>query len=118
MSKLEIGAKVTYTDQKTGKKKTGIIHGIRKAEDSSGNEHIISYLVDTGNDTRVDEYRRDLRGEEIGRRATKHHEDGLDRETALEKAMSSKGLSAEGITIDRVRQPEQVDVRPADIQPL
>lgn len=81
--KLQAGDKVKYLNPDTGRMKTGTIHGVRKAEDSNGREDVISYLIDTGEDARLDEI-----------------------------------TTAEGEDNIIVRQPEQIDIHPNDVQPV
>jgi hypothetical protein len=51
---LESGAKVKYH---TGdeKWKNGVIHAVRKVDDIDGVPRVLTYLIDTGNDERIDE---------------------------------------------------------------
>lgn len=50
---MKIGDKIEY---KSGDKwLPGVIHGIKKAEAVKGPDIVLGYLVDTGNDVRVDE---------------------------------------------------------------
>lgn len=50
----EIGDQVQYPDPDTGEIRIGVIHGVRKTE-TDGRTKIVGYLIDTGEDERVDE---------------------------------------------------------------
>lgn len=120
---LDIGDKVKYLNPKTGKKEIGTIFGIRKVEHKH-KDIVLSYVVDTGNDARVDVYKIDQRGEEISQllNEAKLSDPQLANNSeaffgALNKISNSKDLPEPGIIEEKVRQPEQVDVRPRDIEP-
>lgn len=53
MTKLQLGAHVIYKTT-TGEEAVGVIHAIKKVDTKSGSK-IVGYLVDTGNDNRIDE---------------------------------------------------------------
>lgn len=120
MEELEIGTKVKYThDGKTAK---GIIHGVRRVQMEDGSERVLTYLVDTGKDERIDVHTRDPHGEEVGRRLKKAMlKDPKIRDSqelinaTVEAILIQKDLPAVGLTEERFRQPEQVDVPPQDI---
>lgn len=52
MSELKQGDKVKYLHN--DKWYNGVIHAVRKI-DFQSSQHVLSYLIDTGKDTRVDE---------------------------------------------------------------
>lgn len=55
MEQHEIGETITYTDE-NGVTTTGVVYGIKKVDNpKTGQAEVVGYLIDTGNDTRVDE---------------------------------------------------------------
>lgn len=54
---MEIGDKVQWESR--NKVRTGVIHGIRRAEDEKGVEQVVGYLVDTGKALYVKETKND-----------------------------------------------------------
>lgn len=122
---LKIGDPIAYLPRtlegspKIGAVMKGVVHGIQRAY-VSGSFRIIGYVVDTGNDKRVDVHRRDLRGEAVGKKVTEIMEADSEKklDEAVELAQQESGLPKAGITIEKVRQPEQVVVPLADVRPL
>lgn len=121
---MNVGDKVKYTNPETGRKKTGIIHGIRKAEAETG-EFILSYLIDTGEDNHVDTIIRDPRGEEIGHRLRKaigkNPKIGRSQDLLIKEVGKIEQHTdlPEGKTFEEtIRQPKFVDVLPADVEPV
>ncbi len=127
MSKdLELGAEVEY---KTSSKKgavwrKGIIHAIKKAEAVTGPDIILGYLVDTGKDEHVDEFKYSPRDRELTKRVNAAMKKrGLLASENLEEAQKlvdelskAKDLPKHEILIERNRQPEQIEVSPEDIR--
>lgn len=121
---MKLGDKVKYLSGDKWLK--GTIHGIRSADDEHGNAVVISYLVDTGKDLYVDERTYDKRQVEITNRLNKAtenskltgHKAALEIHNALEKINQHDDLPKSEIVTEKFRQPETVDVRPDEIQPL
>lgn len=53
MAEIEIGTKVKYLYD--GQEADGVVHAVRKVDNPDGTQRVIGYLIDTGNDNRVDE---------------------------------------------------------------
>lgn len=113
---LQIGQKVEYTDD-SGKTKQGVIHGVQRGDTGKG-EVVLSYLVDTGKDTRVDEYRTDPRNTEMNKRINELVEKGTDLTDAVEKVQAQKDLPKSKVEVEKVRQPEQVQVAPDKVRAI
>lgn len=115
---LDIGSKVTYKDSK-GKQRSGVIHAVRKVDTKSGTR-VVGYLVDTGKDERVDEIVRDPRGEFIAEKANEmvaNPKDPTDNFLdAVDKVVEAGDLPKQKITVEKVRQPQQVEVDIKDIR--
>lgn len=107
---LEIGDKVKYH---TGDERweNGVVHGIRKM-DVEDKPEIISYLVDTGKDHRLDVHQHSLRDEMFQAEKLKHRKAGLDHIEAHKRATKAIEKIPEEVVETTERQPEQVDVRP------
>ena len=71
MQELEIGAKIKYHDEESGKWLQGTVHGVRKVDDVDGVPRVLTYLVDTGKDEHTSVLRRDLRHEFTSREMNK-----------------------------------------------
>lgn len=120
MANLDIGDQVTFPG-KRGARRKGVIHAVRKADNPDGSTRVLSYLIDTGKDVRVDIYTHSTRAEEVGKRfetKTKgkklsNHKQGQ----ILDEILQSDDLPEDKITEEKVRQPEQVDVPAEDVQP-
>jgi hypothetical protein len=113
---LQDGDEVKYLDPKTNKWLPGKIHGVRKVDDVDGVPRVLTYLVDTGADERLDVYSRSLRDEFISKEVNKHIGRGLTLAEAHRKIEEIKHLPPEEIVEDVVRQPKQVDVRPDHVR--
>lgn len=111
---MQAGDKVEY--KVGGKWKSGIIHGVKKAE-VKGSEQVVGYLIDTGKDERVDEVEYNKRDEVISQRIKDLESKGSDRKAASEKVMAQKDLPKSVVEIKKIRHPEQVEVLPGDIKP-
>lgn len=120
MDKLyEVGEKVhyrIYDDKGEEKWYAGVIHGVRTYE-NKGIVKALSYLVDTGRNTRVDEYPFDHRDREINKRINKLRKPGEDIDKVLNKVLKDTDLPAPKLDIERVRQPEQLEVAPDNLRP-
>lgn len=96
----------------------GKIHGVRRYEDAATNTITkITYLVDTGRDERVDEVHFNHRDREVNRRINKllvtPDNDIEDVQTALDAALNDPAkLPASKHDVERVRQPEQLELPP------
>lgn len=119
---ISIGTKVEY--RRGDKWLTGVVHGIKKAEAVKGPEIILGYLVDTGKDERVDEYKYNPRDMEIGNRIqVAFGEQGITAMDNPDEALKiidtiskAKDLPKSEIKMAKVRQPQQVEVLPDDIR--
>ncbi len=125
MEELNIGQKVKYhLDDK--KWRTGSVHAVRKVDTSSGRQAVIAYLVDTGKDERVDEYSVNKRDVEISKRSAKLHRKYLAGSKPnpekffeeVEAISQQDDLPESKVEHHKVRQPEQVEVRPENIKPV
>ncbi len=119
MPRFQSGDKVKYLHPTSGKWKSGVVHGVRSAETDKG-EVLLSYLIDTGNDERVDEFSHDLRSDEVTKRA---HAIVADKKNpidnfidAVEEVSAHEDLPDSEVVTEKVRQPEQVDVLPANVK--
>ena len=65
MAKLKIGQEVKWRDDKDAPWNKGVIHGIKKAEAVKGPDIILGYLVDTGGDYHIDEFKTPKGEEDI-----------------------------------------------------
>lgn len=126
MSKLVLGAKVTYKDfDKKGKEmwRDGVIHGITKVDTKSG-PRVLAYVVDTGKDEHIDEVTYDKRSVEITKRVGAELEKrGLEGDERIEAfteitkdVVAQKDLPKSKIVTEIVRQPELTYVEPKDIK--
>ncbi len=89
---------------------------MRKVETDKG-EQVLSYLIDTGRDERVDVYTRDLRDEAMAQEFDKLVAKGAEPHKAAAK-VHDMDLPAMEVVEDVVRQPQQIDVLPVDVQPI
>ncbi len=121
MSKLVLGAKIQFRVPGDTTWYDGLLHGIKKG-DSNGKEIILGYLVDTGNDARLDEHVYNPRDREISARLDKviQKSGGFDDKntdeigemitTAITDIQKQKDLPKSETKVERVRQPEQYEV--------
>lgn len=124
MADIKIGDNVEYRVADTDDWETGVVHGIKKAEATDGSDIILGYLVDTGNDFDVQERHHDHRGTEITKRVVKMAEKNKKIKTdnkEFAKAVAqvdeeNKDLPEPGITVEKIRQPEQVEIAPENIR--
>lgn len=124
----EIGDKVKYKTDKGGWK-VGTVFAIRHYDfkkEYFTNDGVklssISYLIDTGNDVRVDEVVHDPRVEKINELITKEVEKTKARDPKkigeiVHAVHTRTDLPESKITIEKIRQPEQVEVTPDHIKP-
>lgn len=126
MSKLVIGAKVTYKAFNDDGKEVwekGVIHGVTKVDTKSG-PRVLAYLVDTGNDLHVDEVTYNERTVEMTKRVSEkldkknlEGDERLDAFMEIAKEVSThKDLPKSKIVTETVRQPELTYVEPKDIK--
>lgn len=113
MSELEIGSQIEY--ERNGKVHKGTIYAIKKIDNESGTPEVVGYLVDTGNDTRVDEHVTERRGEEIMRRVKKEIKSGSSVAAARAKVLKQDDLPKQELVTKYTRQPEQVEIKPEEI---
>lgn len=119
----EAGQKIEYRLlDKAGKAHwfKGLIHGVKRIEDPATNMIIsISYLVDTGRHERIDEVPHNPRGTEIHKRASKLIRTGehTNFKKVFDEVAGHSDLPDEGIVIDKVRQPEQIELPAEFIRP-
>lgn len=118
---FEIGQKIKYKLlDKKGKEHwfDGLIHGIKRSEDPSTNLITnITYLVDTGRSTRIDEHTFNPRAREIDKRIKKislvKRGHGMEHEETLEeinKIFDHDDLPDNTIETELIRQPEQLEL--------
>jgi hypothetical protein len=117
-NQFQDGDEVEYLNPKTGKWKQGVVHGVRKIATEYG-EQVLSYLVDTGEDERIDELPRNLRVEAIGEEIDRliAEDNGLTDREIVDKAHAKKGLPKDKTFIDTFRQPETIDIKPEEVRP-
>jgi hypothetical protein len=113
MQELETDQKIQYRlFDKQGKEHwfDGVIHGIRSYEEK-GFTIRVTYLIDTGRNTRVDEYPFDHRDREINKRinelVVKKNKQPSD---ALNEVLKHTDLPASKFDVERIRQPEQIEL--------
>ncbi len=103
----------------------GVIHGVRRYEDSSGIITKITYLVDTGRDEMVLESVRDKRGQEIDKRLhkamskidRKDPERGEKHMKLLQEISEHPDLPETELYTEKIRQPEQIELTAEFIRP-
>lgn len=119
MNELQAGDKIQYRlFDKKGKEHwfNGVIHGVRRYEER-GFINRITYLIDTGRDERVDELPYDHRQREASKRVNVLVGKGADVYDAIEKVYAKgNDLPDRKIDIERVRQPEQIELPPEHIR--
>lgn len=120
MSKqYQSGDKILFL-YKDGKWYRGVIHGVRTVEDHNGIVKSVSYLVDTGRNTRVDEYPFNHRDREISKRLNENLPKGADHDQAnkmIKDIMASPDLPEDKMDVEKVRQPEQIELSAEQIKP-
>lgn len=98
----------------------GVIHGARRYEDENHIIKKITYLVDTGRDTRVDKYPFDHRDREINKRMnTLLDDDSNDIDTpqkAIAEVETHTDLPKSKQDVEVVRQPEQLELPPENVR--
>jgi hypothetical protein len=126
MREYQIGQKIKYAlKDKNGKEHwlDGVIFAVKSHEAQANIITKITYLVDTGRHTRLDEYPYDQREREISRRAGKIIRDPNDKRTIIDytKILSSilehPDLPESKIVTEKVRQPEQIELPGELIRP-
>ena len=115
MKTLDNGAKVKYRDA-NGELQKGVVHGVRKYEDAKGKVTKVTYLVDTGDDERVDEFKQDVRDIEYAKRVDALVAKGMDHKEASQKVEKEGGLPKSKVVTETVRQPLTVEVDANDIE--
>lgn len=114
---LEAGDKIQYFQD--GKWHKGVIHGVRNYEDAATNMITrITYLVDTGRNERVDEYPFDHRDREINKRVNAMVSKGKPHIEALNAVLKHSDLPDNKPDVERVRQPEQIELPAEHIKPV
>jgi hypothetical protein len=92
----------------------GKIHGVKTTEDPKTHAILtVSYLVDTGRDERVDESPIDVRGREIEKRVQEVIKKDSKKTIldAVKEVSKHADLPPAGtIEIEKVRQPEQIEL--------
>lgn len=117
MVTIAIGDKVSYRFE--GKWREGIVHGTKTHEKPDGEVTQVSYLIDTGEDLRVDEYAFNPRQSEINRRVEKLVKSkGKDHAEALAEVSKQKDLPESKHDVEKVRQPVLIEVDQAEVKPL
>lgn len=104
MKELKPGTKVTYLDE-AGKKGRGVVHAVNKHEDAEGNVRGLTYSIDTGKDERVDLFKRNPRGEAIGKIVEQYQAEGMATLDALNKAVKAPGLPEDKVVTEKLRHP-------------
>lgn len=116
----EAGDKIQYRlfDKKgKGTWFDGVIHAVRRYEDPKTNMITgLTYLVDTGRDTRVDEFPFNHRDREINRRTNALIRKGGDPDKSLMTVLKHTDLPDSKQDVERVRQPEQIELAPEHIK--
>lgn len=124
----ETGQKIQYMlPDKKGKQHwfAGVIHGVRRYEDAGTNTITkVTYLVDTGRHTRIDEIVFNHRDREITKRfnkafkPTSDHQKNHEQRVKLISAISEHpDLPDSKLGVERVRQPEQIELTAEFIRP-
>lgn len=94
--------------------KIGLVHSATYQEDKRGDKYNIVYLIDTGNNVRVDVFKTDKRTEEINNRMQDIELDPvLEAEQYQEKLneiIEAKDLPKSKIVETEIRQPELIEV--------
>lgn len=89
----------------------GVIHGIRKYQDPVNNMiQKVTYLIDTGRDTRVDEIVYNPLDREINKRVDAEVRKGKNYHKTLAKVLQHPDLPASSVEVETVRQPEQIEL--------
>lgn len=115
---MQAGDKIEY--QVGNQWKKGTIHGVKKAEAVKGPDIVLSYLVDTGKDARIDKVVHDVRDDAVTDMANKIVADPKDHidnfVDAVAKAEKSNKLPESKLVTETIRQPEQIEVLPENIR--
>lgn len=89
----------------------GAIHGVKRYEDPATNMIIrITYLVDTGRNTRLDKIPFDPRAREVNKRANELVAQGKDVLKAYAEVEKHSDLPDSKADVEIVRQPEQLEL--------
>lgn len=117
MQALEPGTKVEY--MAGGEWKLGVVHGYRQYETEAGIVKGVTYLIDTGEDERVDEYPFDHREREISRQMNDHMKKHNSTVPEAFQAVTKKNdLPESKLDVERVRQPKQLEVSQQFVKPV
>lgn len=96
--------------------KNGIVHAVRTVDDVDGIPRVLTYLVDTGRDERVDVQTHNLKDLAFNKKYRSHRAKGVARDEAQAKATEAVADLPDEIVEEKIRQPEQIDVRPEAIK--
>lgn len=112
MSKLDVGSKIQFRVPGDTTWYDGLVHGVKKG-DSNGKEIILGYIVDTGNDERLDEWKTNQRDDAINERVNERltgNETVDEVHAIVDDVTSAKDLPKSKIIKHSFRQPEQYEV--------
>lgn len=114
---IPIGAKVRYWIPGNPTWLTGTVHGVKRKEDPATNFILeLTYLIDTGANTRIDKYPFDHRDREVTKRIRSLMKDGKDYLEAAHEVVKHTDLPESRLDVVVVRQPEQVEVLPKNLR--
>ena len=113
---IKIGSKVLYRADEKSEWLKGVVFAVRSYDDQRNKKLVTMYLVDTGNDERVDEVTTTAADRELNKRVEKHLNKGADIPEAVDKAMAEGKLPTGKPQTEVTRYPEQVEVSPDNIK--
>lgn len=112
MSKLDLGSKIQFRVPNDPTWYDGVLHAIKKTE-VKGQERIVGYIVDTGNDAYLSEWETDQRDDEINKRVNEQLEGTETPDqigVVVDEVLNAKDLPKSKVVKHTVRQPEQYEV--------
>lgn len=125
LREYEVGDKVLY-DIGEGWKK-GVVHGKKQFENNHGIIKSVTYLIDTGGNTRVDVKVSDRNGRKLGiiynqelAKMKPKDRENIAKRAELSRNIISKHpeLAKPDLYNHEIRQPEQVECLPEQLKPL
>lgn len=115
MEGIEPSSKVKYH---LGDKKwlDGVVHGIRKIDLEDRSKKIISYLIDTGGDERIDVIKHRAKYKAMNKEFKNQVAKGKETSEAMDIAVKSVQNLVDEIIEEKIRQPKQVEVAPENVR--
>ena len=119
MSRLDLGSKIQFRVPDDPIWYDGVIHAIKRGA-VNGKEVLLGYIIDTGNDERVDEWQTDQRLDAINERVNERRtgdENAEETQAIVDEVEAEKDLPKSKVINHKVRHPEQYEVTKENIRP-